>query len=280
MAVAIPLEALTGLTHLGLVLMMLLPQRSTMSQHNLPQVSRRAFNLTLLGGAMAAGVARAQPKGTGGAAPAAAFPKGLGGEHKSIPLPFAAGSLKGLSERLLTSHHDNNYGGAVNNLNRVEKELAQVTAATPPFTVAALREKELLFFNSKSLHESYFGNLGGSGHRNAGVDSALAQTYGSTARWEEHWRATAQGLGGGSGWVTLVLELETGALRTVASTNHTQGLVMGVPVLVLDMYEHSYALDFGAAAPKYVDAFLENVNWEVVGRRLEGAQRASAVWRK
>lgn len=206
-------------------------------------------------------------------------PPALAGTHLPLPLPFAASSLRGLSERLITSHHDNNYGGAVKNLNRVEQELAAIGPDTPAFLVAALREKEITFRNSKALHEAYFGNLGGDGKRSGPVEAALAQAYGSSGTWEQHFRATGLGLGGGSGWVVLALELDTGALRTAASTNHTQALANATPLLVLDMYEHSYALDYGAAAARYVDAFLANVQWDEVNRRFERAARAAAALR-
>jgi Fe-Mn family superoxide dismutase len=203
----------------------------------------------------------------------------LAGKHEPIPLPFKPGSLNGLSERLISSHHENNYGGAVKNLNKVEQELAKLNADTPPFVVAALRERELTFRNSKNLHEAYFGNLGGNGKRSGAIEGALASAYETSARWEQHMRATGMGLGGGSGWAILGLELDTGALRTFSSGNHTQVLATSVPLLVMDMYEHSYQMDFGAAVPRYIDAFFVNVNWEEVNRRLDKAQRMSAVFR-
>jgi superoxide dismutase, Fe-Mn family len=204
------------------------------------------------------------------------IPSALSGNHTVVPLPFAPGALTGLSEKLISSHHENNYGGAVRNLNRVEQELAQITPDTPPFVVAALRERELTFRNSKSLHEAYFANLGGNGRRTGAIESAIAQAYGSTARWEQHMRATGMGLGGGSGWAILALELDTGALRTVSSGNHTQALATSAPLLVMDLYEHSYQMDFGAGVARYIDAFFANVNWEEVNRRLERALVASA----
>ena len=206
-------------------------------------------------------------------------PLALAGGHTPLPLPFAPGSLNGLSERMVSSHHENNYGGAVKNLNRVEQELAQITADTPPFMVAALRDRELTFRNSKTLHEAYFANLGGDGKRSGAIEAAITQAYGTTARWEAHMRATGMGLGGGSGWAILAFELDTGALRTTASGNHTQVLATSVPLLVMDMYEHSYQIDFGAAVPRYVDAFFANVSWEEVNRRFERASRASAALR-
>lgn len=207
------------------------------------------------------------------------IPTALAGNHTVVPLPFAPGSLNGLSERMISSHHENNYGGAVRNLNRVEQELSQITTDTPPFVVAALRERELTFRNSKTLHEAYFANLGGNGRRSGAIENALAQAYGTTARWEQHMKATGMGLGGGSGWAILVFELDTGALRTISSGNHTQSLATSVPLLVLDMYEHSYQMDFGAAVARYLDAFFANVNWDEVNWRLERAQRMSTIFR-
>lgn len=69
-------------------------------------------------------------------------------------------------------------------------------------------------------------------------------------------------------------ELDSGALRLVSSGHHEESLASSVPLLVPDMYEHSYHLDFGAAAAKYFDAFWQNINWEVVTQRLENAQAA------
>jgi Fe-Mn family superoxide dismutase len=234
----------------------------------------------LLGSCSRAAPASAEPATVPAAgAPAAPNTAALAGKHEIVPLPFAPGSLNGLSEKLIASHHENNYAGAVKNLNRVEQELAKINSDTPPFAVVALRERELTFRNSKCLHEAYFGNLGGNGKRSGAIESALAAAYETSARWEQHLRATGLGLGGGSGWAILGLELDTGALRTFWSGNHTQVLATSVPLLVLDMYEHSYQMDFGAAAARYIDAFFANVNWEEVDRRFEKAQRMSALFR-
>jgi len=165
----------------------------------------------------------------------------------------------------------------VKNLNRAEQELARIDANTPPFVVAGLRQSELTFRNSKTLHEAYFGNLGGDGKRSGAIENALSEAYGTSSRWEEHFRATGAGLGGGSGWVILALELDTASLRTCWSGNHTQVLASALPLLVMDMYEHAYQMDFGAAAPKYVDAFFVNVHWDEVNRRLARALSAASV---
>lgn len=215
------------------------------------------------------------PAGSSHGALPASSPPALAGTSAPLPLPFRATALNGISERMIVSHHENNYVGAVKNLNRVEQELSRIGADTPPFVVAGLRQSELTFRNSKTLHEAYFGSLGGDGKRSGSIEKALSQAYGTSSRWEEHFRATGAGLGGGSGWVVLALELETAALRTAWSGSHTQVLATSVPLLVMDMYEHAYQMDFGAAAAKYIDAFFLNIRWDEVNRRHERALAAA-----
>lgn len=249
-----------------------------------PPITRR----DLMKGTLATGAALAL--GCGGASPTPhttpttgettmTFSPALAADHTPIPLPFAPTSLTGISERMIVSHHDNNYVGAVRNLNVIETQLSSITADTPAPVVVALRERELTFRNSKTLHEAYFANLGGDGHRSGSIETALTESYGTSARWEEHFRFTAAGLGGGSGWVVLAYELDTGLLRTAWSGGHTQAVVGGVPLLVLDMYEHAYQIDYGAAAARYIDAFFQNVKWDEVNARLERAIRIGAIAR-
>lgn len=199
------------------------------------------------------------------------------GAHQPVPLPFDPTQLRGLSERLLRSHHENNYGGAVRNLNKVEVELAALAKDAPPFLVAGLKERELTFSNSKVLHELYFGNLGGDGKPAGEIAQALGERYGSLDRWEQEFRATGAALAGGSGWVILDLDLRSRALGTRWSGHHTQAGACAVPLLVMDMYEHAFQIDYGAAAAKYVDAFFANLRWEEVERRFVRATRAAAA---
>jgi len=88
------------------------------------------------------------------------------------------------------------------------------------------------------------------------------------------------GLAGGSGWAILTYDFQRRDVRTYWSGNHTQACAFGQPLLVLDMYEHAYALDYGAAAAKYVDAFFQNVNWDELERRLEAAGKAAEDLRR
>ena len=129
-------------------------------------ISRRDVLLTL----SVAPAALAADAGT--PAPAGRAPK---------PLPFDPAKLPGLSERLLVSHHENNYGGALKNLGKVEAELSRVTKDTPGFIVAGLKERELTFRNSVALHEAYFANLGGDGKASGALEKALGKGFGPFA---------------------------------------------------------------------------------------------------
>jgi Fe-Mn family superoxide dismutase len=225
-------------------------------------------------GAMAVAVARggeSMAQQPANPAPGTALPGPAGmtpGQHAVKPLPFDPKTLRGLSERMIVSHHDNNYAGAVKSLGKVEEELARLKPDAFPALVGGLRERALQFLNSMTLHEWYFGNLGGDGKQSGVLARALP------SNWESEFRATALSLAGGSGWVTLSLHSVTGELLTAWSGNHTQSPAGTLPLLVLDMYEHAYALDYGAAAAKYVDAFFANVRWDEVERRYERAQAA------
>jgi Fe-Mn family superoxide dismutase len=210
-----------------------------------------------------------------GPAPApAAGPKPAPFEIK--PLPFDPAKLAGLSERLLKSHWENNYAGAIKALNSVRDRLAALRADpdTPAFLYGNLKREELIRRGSMVLHELYFANLGGSGRPGGGLAEALKTSFGSAEAWEDDFRKTAASLYGGSGWTVLAWNQHTRELHNYWASDHSQSAVLGTPLLVLDLYEHAYHIDFGAAAARYVDAFFANAHWDEVQRRLEGARKA------
>jgi Fe-Mn family superoxide dismutase len=209
--------------------------------------------------------------------PPPAPPPAPAGKHNVVPLPFDPKRLSGISERMIVSHHDNNYAGAVKNLNKVEADLASINKDTPGYVVSSLRERELTYTNSIILHEHYFKNLGGDGKLSGDVEKAIAAAYGSVTRWEEQFRATAMSLGGGSGWVVMAFNFHTGDLHTYAAANHAQAVAFGQPILVLDMYEHAYAIDYGAAHAKYIDAFFNSLYGDALDDRLGRARRAAKL---
>jgi Fe-Mn family superoxide dismutase len=239
-----------------------------------PHFTRRDAIRVLGSSAAAAAVLGAGGESMAGDDPTPAIRPLPPGKHEIVPLPFDPTKLPGISERMIRSHWENNYSGAVKNLNKVEERLVAVTKDTPGFVMAGLRERELTYANSALLHEHYFGNLGGNGKPSGAVASALSDAYGTLGRFEELFRATGMSLAGGSGWTVLDLDFHTGDLRTFWSGNHSQACAFAAPLLVLDMYEHAYAIDYGSAAAKYVEVFWANVNWEEVGKRFDRASKA------
>ena len=193
-------------------------------------------------------------------------------------LPFDPQALPGLSERLLRSHHQNNYGGAVKRLNAIREQLAVTPyTAAPGFQLNGLKREELSAANSMLLHELYFASLGGAGKAPApAFDLALAATFGSMQRWREEFVAMGKALAGGSGWVLLTFNPREGRLANVWAADHTQSLAGGTPILALDMYEHAYHMDHGAAAGAYVDAFIANIDWASVYERYQHAVYAAS----
>jgi Fe-Mn family superoxide dismutase len=189
------------------------------------------------------------------------------------PLPFDPTKLTGLSERLIRSHWENNYGGSVKALAVVKKRLADAMGDKdlPPYVYNTLKREHLLRTGSVVFHEHYFDNLGGSGKAGTLERQIIGQAFGSFDAWETEFRRIGAGLGGGSGWVVLGFNLHARQLENYWMADHAHGPAATVPVLVMDMYEHSYQMDYGAAAAKYIDAFFQNVNWEQVAARLAAA---------
>ncbi len=165
-------------------------------------------------------------------------------------LPFDPTTLKGLSEKLLRSHHQINYSGAVKRLNAIRAQLGGLAfASAPGFQLNGLKREELIATNSMLLHELYFASLGGNAPpMETAMALALSANFGSVERWRDEFVALGKALGGGSGWVLLTFQPREGTLVNQWAADHTHAVAGGVPILALDMYEHSYHMDFGAAA--------------------------------
>lgn len=194
-------------------------------------------------------------------------------------LPFDPATLEGLSARLLQSHHQNNYGGAVKRLNAIRGELRKLPFGTAAgFALNGLKREELIAANSMWLHELYFDSLGGPDTHAVAPAMALAlvASFGSVERWREEFVAMGRALGGGSGWVLLSYSPREGRLLNQWAADHTHCAAGGQPILALDMYEHAYHLDFGAQAGAYVDAFMANIAWSRVYERYQQVVSAAS----
>lgn len=179
------------------------------------------------------------------------------------PLPFDPASVPGLSEKLLRSHYDNNYSGAVNRLGAISAELASLEPAVAPgYRLNGLKREELMAWNSMILHEVYFAGFGPAERPETALAQAVERDFGSHDRWAAEFAAMGKALGGGSGWVLLAWSRRDGRLVNTWAADHTMTLADGAPLLALDMYEHAYHMDFGARAAAYVDAFMKAFTWK------------------
>jgi Fe-Mn family superoxide dismutase len=223
---------------------------------------RRDFIALAAGATLAVGAAEALAQQQ-----AAAGPKV---EYAIKKLPFDPAKVKGLSEKLLTSHWENNYSGAVKRLNAITQQLATLDfASAPVFVVNGLKREELIATNSMIIHELYFDCLAGEGEPKGALADQIAKDFGSVARWKAEFAATGKALGGGSGWVLLNWSPHDKRLVNAWAADHTMTIAGGRPILALDMFEHAYALDYGAKAAAYVDAFMQGIRWDTVAARFE-----------
>jgi len=190
--------------------------------------------------------------------------------YEMKPLACDAARLPGLSQKLIVSHYENNYGGAVKRLNAIASQLAGLDfSATPGFVLNGFKREELIAANSMLLHEVYFESIGGGGGMPGGtLAQALARDFGGIERWRDEFVAMGKALAGGSGWVLLTWSPRDRRLLNQWAADHAHTLAGATPILALDMYEHSYHLDYGAKAGAYVDAFMDNIHWDKVAAKL------------
>ena len=231
------------------------------------ELERRHFiqSAGLLAGAAAA---------TGFASPAmaqSAQPTGAKSmTYQAKPLSLDPKAIKGISEKVLVSHYENNYVGAVKRLNAIGTQLAELDfAKAANFVINGLMREELIASNSMILHEIYFDGLGGGTKPSGALAEAIARDFGSLEHWRAQFAAMGKAEGGGSGWVILAYSPRDKRLVNQWAADHTTTLAGGRPVLVLDMYEHAYHMDYGAAAARYVDVYMEAIRWDNAAKLYE-----------
>ncbi|MDP3244735.1 MAG: Fe-Mn family superoxide dismutase [bacterium] len=180
--------------------------------------------------------------------------------------------LEGLSEQLLKNHFVL-YQGYVANANKLAEKLVvmiqEERAATPEY--AELKRRFGWEFNGMRLHEFYFGNLAKGHLPQLGQGKLLEkiiQEFGSLDVWLKDFKATA--LARGIGWVILYYDKEADRLFNVWINEHDTGHLSGAaPLLVLDVFEHAYMLDYGLKKGDYIEVFLKAVDWPAVEERMK-----------
>ncbi len=179
--------------------------------------------------------------------------------------------MEGFSETLFKNHFTL-YQGYVTNTNKVMDILSQMLkddkTGTPEF--AEVKRRLGWEFNGMRLHEHYFENLGGKTplDKNGRLTKKIAEDFGSYEAWEKDFKAT--GAMRGIGWVVLYQDVTNGKLINLWVNEHdVSHPAGGNPVLVMDVFEHAFMLDYGLKRADYIGAFFKNINWAVVEARLK-----------
>ncbi len=179
--------------------------------------------------------------------------------------------MPGFSETLLKNHFTL-YQGYVNNTNKLMENLAQMVkdgrATTPEF--AELKRRLGWEWNGMRLHEYYFENLGGKEALSTGsrLYQKIAESFGSYELWEKEFKAI--GTMRGIGWVGLYQDLSGGRLINFWINEHDVGHPAGCELLlIMDVFEHAYMIDYGLKKADYIEAFFKNLNWKAVESRLK-----------
>lgn len=194
------------------------------------------------------------------------------------PKPLKYTSLEGLSEKQLKEHHDVLYAGYVKKTNEIREALKTADTAGANATYSQLGElkrEETFALNGVKLHEGYFDNMADpstssgqvGGEPTGTIRQWIEEDFGSVKKWTDDFKAT--GLAA-RGWVVLSFDLDEGKLRTYLCDSHNQGGVWNsIALLIMDVYEHAYFIDYATGRKAYIEAFMKLIDWEAVNRIAE-----------
>lgn len=179
-------------------------------------------------------------------------------------------SLDGLSEKQLCEHHDVLYAGYVKKIGEIEEKLKSVDVSSANATYSDLRElkmEETFALNGVKLHEGYFDNMSKSGSPASGkILEMIERDFGSYENWEKEFKA--MGLSA-RGWVVLGYDLDEKKLKNILCDSHNQGAPWNMlALLIMDVYEHAYFIDYATARKAYIEAFFKNIDWKYVDMRV------------
>lgn len=184
--------------------------------------------------------------------------------------PLSFSQLNGISQNTIENHYSKLYQGYVKKWQEIQERLKNVDKSTANATFSDFRElklEESFAGNAIILHEAYFDVLGGDGQINGDIIKAIEAEFGSFENWLTDFKA----LGLCSrGWVVLAYDYNDGSLRNyLLDVHNLHGVWGAAPVLVLDMYEHAYFIDFGTDKKSYIDTFFQNINWSAVDKKYQ-----------
>ena len=178
--------------------------------------------------------------------------------------------LKGISQKAIDVHYSKLYQGYVKKWQEIQEKLKVVDESTANATFSDLRElkvEESFTSNAIILHEAYFDILGGEGKAEGDVIKMIKKDFSSFEKWQNNFKA----LGLCSrGWVILGYDFNDGKLKNFLLDAHNlYGVAGTAPILVMDMYEHAYFIDFGSDKKAYIETFFQNLNWKAINQKLQ-----------
>lgn len=188
-----------------------------------------------------------------------------------ITKPLKYTELDGLSKKQLNEHHDVLYAGYVKKIGEIEEKLQNVDTSAANATYSEfgeLKREETFALNGVKLHEGYFANMTVGGNQpTARLLRLIKQDFGSYEKWEEEFRATGAAA---RGWAVLGYDFDEKRLRNVLCDTHNQGGVWNMAaLLIMDVYEHAYFVDYATGRKSYIDAFFKNIDWEAIDALLD-----------
>lgn len=183
--------------------------------------------------------------------------------------PLKYRELPGLSQKQLSEHHDILYAGYVKKINEIREKLITIDKTSANATFSELREIKLeegFAWNGVILHEGYFDNMEAS-PISGKILKMIEEDFSSLEKWQEEFRALGMAA---RGWVVLAFDMNDGKLHNYLCDMHNQGGIWNcVALLIMDVYEHAYFIDYATARKAYIEAFMKNISWDEVNSRIE-----------
>ena len=198
-------------------------------------------------------------------------------QYEQKPLPFQT-ELKGISNKTINIHHDKLYAGYVSKMNEITMELNKIATGEKEAVgnqtyseLRGLRSAEIFATNGVYLHEAYFNTLNGDGSvPDNSLTRALIEKFGSMEQFFKYFSASGMSM---RGWVVLAWDIQLERLKIYGCDSHDQGGVWGcIPILVLDVYEHAYFLDYESDRSTYIADFWKNIDWNFANTIFEKFQ--------
>jgi superoxide dismutase, Fe-Mn family len=192
------------------------------------------------------------------------------------PLSYDAGSLKNISKETIETHHGKLYAGYVNKSNEIKDKLKPIVQSGKAdgnqtySELRALKNGESFANNGVYLHENYFAILGGDGQPKGEVVDRLTERYGSFDGFKAYFSACGMAA---RGWAVLAWDMHEKELRIFTCDAQNHGGIWGaVPIIALDVYEHSYFMDTGSDRQTYIKNFFDNLNWDKIEELYQKAK--------